>query len=851
MLRLAIGTLRTRVGGFVGAFLAVALAAVLVTAAGVMLESALRTHGKVERLSGTDLAVAGSAHLARTPAMGKPPADSEMDPDALRQTARVPEEFVPRIAALPGVRAVVPDRTVPVGLPGGGGAEAHGWDSAQLTPYALTAGTAPQSDGQAVVDARTAAALGIAPGARLDLATPTGTHTVTVTGIAEGRGPAAVFLTPAQARSLSATPDRADFLGVQLNPGADRGAVRTAVDKLLKAAGPQFGDPTRPQPRLQVVSGGGLARLEAPAVTEAQEATVPLVSVFGGTAAFAAVFVVAGTFGFSIRQRLREIGLLRAVGATPGQVRRMIASEALLVALAASAVGVPLGYLFAEVLHTLFDQANALPDGFVVRDGWIPGVVGAGTAVLTTQLAALVAAGRAAKVRPTEVFGTTGKRRILVPLLRYTLGLVAVAGGVTLLIVSMHLGGDDGASTSVAIVFTFMLAVALLGLPLARLGVALIGRPLALFGRAPALIARANGAADPGRVSAVATPIALTIAFTCTILFFGSTEAHETVAQSRARTTAGTLVVDGRDGAGLPAGTADRVAALPGVAAVSGTVETTVLDGSAGDAEEQQARGVDPGVGKVLDLGVTEGDVARLTGPGTVALGERRADALGKHAGDRVRFWLGDGTPYEAQVVAVYANAYGFGDYLLPRDVALAHSRVAAYDKVYVAPAPGVDRAALTAALAHEGRVLDRAAYLDEVSAKADEQAWANVLILGAIGLFTALGVVNTTVMAIGARAREFAVLRLSGTTRRQLFAMLRGELAVVVGLGLGLGTLIAYLTLGAFANGIAGSFSPVMPLGTYLVVAGSAVVTTYAAALLAARAVLRRDPVAALGARE
>lgn len=850
MVRLAIGTLRTRLAGFTGAFLAVALAAVLVTGAGVMLESVLRTDSPVERLSGTDLAVAASQKLERTAAMPKPSGEEEMESDPLHQTPRIAADLAVRVAAVPGVRAAVADRTVPVGLPGGAVVEAHGWDSAQLTPYRLTDGTAPTADGQAVVDTATAAALGLRPGARLELGTPQGPRPVTVTGVAEGRGTPAVFLTPGQAASLGAVPDRADFVGIVLDPGADRRAVRAALKGILASTAPQFGDALRAQPKLQVLSGGSLARLEAPAASSSQEAAMPVVAVFGGSAAFAAIFVVAGTFGFSIRQRTREIGLLRAVGATPGQIRRMISAEAFLVALAASAIGVPLGYGFSHVLAELFDAADALPAGFAVASSWLPGVVGAGTAVLVSQLAALGVAGRAAKVRPTEVLGATGKRRLLVPILRYTLGTLAAAGGVALVAVSMNLGGDEGAGASIGVVFTFMVAIALLGLPLSRLGVALIGRLVAPTGDAAGRLARANGAAEPARVSAIAVPVALTIAFACTILFIGTTVAHETIDHSKARMSA-TYVVDGSDRAGLPHEAVDRIKALPGVTAASGTVATTVMDGPAREAVELDARGVGPDTTRVLDLGVRQGSLDDLTGRDTVALGTRHADAKNKKVGDRVKFWLGDGTPMDARVVAIYDNAFGFGDYLMPRDVAVAHSTVGAFDKIYVTAAPGADRDALARELGREGRVFDRDAYLDEVSADANESAWANALILGAIAVFTALGVVNTIVMATGARGREFAVLRLAGTTRRQTMAMLRRELAVATVLGVGLGTLVAWLTLGAFANGVTGSFAPVIPMTLYLPVVAVTVALIYGAGTLAARSVLRTDPVTAIGSRD
>lgn len=854
MLRLALGTLRTRIAGFAGAFLAVLLAAVLVTGAGVLMESALRAHTPVERLDGTDFAVAASRHLERTPAMGKAKDGETLTEDAPKETARIPADLAARIAAVPGVQAAVADRTVPVVLPDGSTVEAHGWDSAQLAPYRLTAGQAPAA-GQAVLDEATAARLGTVPGGTVQLATPAGARTVTVSGIADAPAPAgakpAVFLPADQTAALSAVPDRADFVGVVLAPGADRDAVRGALDGIVREAGPQFGDPARPQPKLHVLSGGSLGRLEAPAVTGMQDATTAVAGTFGGFAATAAIFVVAGTFGFSVTRRTREIGLLRAVGATPGQIRRMISAEALLVALAAAGIGTPLGYLFARVLKALFGHAGALPPGFALHDGWIPAVVGIGAAVLTTQIAALAAAFRAAKVKPTEVFGATpGKRRIVVPVLRWLLGLAGIGGGIALLIVSLHLSGDDGASSSVGIVFTFMFGVAMLGRPIARLGVALVGRLTTLFGGAPAQLARANGASDPARISAVATPIALTVAFICTVLFLNTTVATETVAQSKARTTAD-FVVDGADRAGVGADAVARIAGLPGVASASGTVATTVLDGSATDATVADARGIGPETSRVLDLGVRSGDLAQLTGDGTVAVGKLRADGMGKDVGDRVRLWLGDGTPVSLRIVAVYDHGFGFGDFLLPRDVALRHSTVGAYDKVYVSTAPGADKAAVARALAAEGHVLDRAAYLGEVRHDADRDAWASALLLGVIGLFTAIGVVNTMVMATGQRGREFAVLRLSGTTRRQAFAMLRHELAVVAAIGIGLGTAIAWVTLGAFSHGITGTWAPDLPVGRYLAVAGGALAITYAASVLSARTVLRDDPVAAIGARE
>ncbi len=58
-----------------------------------------------------------------------------------------------------------------------------------------------------------------------------------------------------------------------------------------------------------------------------------------GVAVFMSIFVVGSTFGFVVATRRRQLGLLRLVGATPRQVRRMILGESALVAVVAAVIG--------------------------------------------------------------------------------------------------------------------------------------------------------------------------------------------------------------------------------------------------------------------------------------------------------------------------------------------------------------------------------------------------------------------------------------------------------------------------------------------------------------------------------
>ena len=110
-----------------------------------------------------------------------------------------------------------------------------------------------------------------------------------------------------------------------------------------------------------MLTGDARGKAEYPELQEARTTLIAVTASFGGLALFIAIFVVASTMGLSIQQREREIALLRAVAATPGQIRRMIAWEAAIVGLVGSAVGIWPGAMLGR----------ALADG-LVRHGIAP-----------------------------------------------------------------------------------------------------------------------------------------------------------------------------------------------------------------------------------------------------------------------------------------------------------------------------------------------------------------------------------------------------------------------------------------------------------------------------------------------
>src|SRR5204862_188039 len=211
---------------------------------------------------------------------------------------------------------------------------------------------------------------------------------------------------------------RVDAIGVLAAPGFD-------VSRLRAAAG-----------GAQVLTGGGRGAAEYPELGRSRTVLIPVTAAFGGLAMFIAIFVVAGTLGLSIQQREREIALLRAVAATPGQIRRMIAWEAAIVALVGSAAGIWPGIVLGRALAQGLVRHGIVPPNFTLDYDWLPAAAAIVGGVAAALLAVLAAGRRAARVPPTlALTDAAAEPRLLGPG-RIIGGLIALAAAVPLFAVS-------------------------------------------------------------------------------------------------------------------------------------------------------------------------------------------------------------------------------------------------------------------------------------------------------------------------------------------------------------------------------------------------------------------------------
>ncbi|WP_406290761.1 ABC transporter permease [Embleya sp. NBC_00896] len=847
MFFLALRTLRARKGGFVGAFVALVCAAALVTACGALLETGLRGEIRIERYAGTDTVVTADQNLHWTKhKKGKTKVKSK----PLTERAWLDQAAVERLRAIPGVAAAVPELTFPAhvltagghALESGGNAWGHAWESAELTPFTLRAGRAPTAPDEIVLDADLARRARVEVGGTVTVQSTQAPGSYRVVGVAAPHGrdglarQATVFFAGGEARRLAGHPGQVAAVGLRTAPGADTAAVRTAARAALAGTG------------AQVRTGTDRGPAEFPAAAKARVGLISLGGALGGTSLLIAILVVVGTFALSIQQRRREIALLRAIGATPRQVRRMVGREALVVGLLAGALGAFAGLGLARWLHGRFVSFGALPDTLALKLTPIPMIGAALLTLLAAWAAARVSVRRAARVRPSEAMAESVIERSRLGLGRTIAGVIALAGYVVLLLVLRTLDTEPK-STPVTFVTVVLaaVAIALLGPVLARAGTAVLGAVVGRLSPVSGFLAARNARAAAERVAAVVTPLSLAVAMASTILFTQSTTSHAAQNQAADGTLASYTLAAGDPG--VPGAAAQAARAVPGVEVVTEVVHTMVRAGK----DKFAAQGVTPqGLDRSLDLRTSAGSLAGMT-DGTVAVSDLAAKTKGVGVGDELKVTMGDGVVVPLRVVAVYERGLGFGDLTLPHAVAAAHVDRPSADAVLISGTPALDRAALRKALGgFPGvRVLDRGEVEQARKERAGTQAQVNYVGMGLIIAFTGIAVVNTLVMATSARRREFALLQLVGTTRRQVMRMLRWETGAVVLLATGLGTAVAFATLTAYSVGMTGSAAPYAPPLTYAAVVLTAAALALVSTVLPARLALRGNPADTMGLRD
>ncbi|WP_395106872.1 ABC transporter permease [Actinomadura sp. SCN-SB] len=758
-----------------------------------------------------------------------------------------------RAGALPGVASATGTVSGFTALAGRDGRMlGDGWATmgANYSGQPLVEGRAPRAAGEIAIDAETAARSGYGVGdtVRLSVSGPvldgrvTGVFSTTDGNVAAG-GTLTVFDT-ATAQRLFAEPGRYNHIDLEAAPGTSQDALRRQVERLLP-----YGS--------EAVTRGELVRQQTARNAASFSSLSQILLACAGVALFVGGFLIVNTFTMLIARRGRELALLRAVGATRGQVTRSVLAEAAMVGLVASAVGLAIGAGVGAAVRALLSASGGLlPDGpLVISSATVLVSLGLGLGV--TLAAAWLPARHVSAIPPVAAlsgaYTPPAGRRLVV---RDSIGAVLAATGGGMVVASTFADGGGTAALDEQEALLGLGAVLLLTgvfvlTPLiSRPVIAAAGPALRRFGVVGRLAGR-NAVRDPRRTAATAS--ALTIGLTLiTALSVLGTSADRTIRElAGADYIRADYVVTMANSGSLAPDAERRLNALEEVVASSPRRETPARV----DGEDQAVTGFDTAtIRQLVGFEFVEGTYA----PGdTAVVDDVTAAERGWRVGDTLTVVWPDGRRGTLTVSGLYRSAFDRG-VKVDTSVMDPHLDRIADNQIFLKTRGGTsdaNRRAVERALGGSPavRVSDKDDLVKQFTGAVGIVLSVLYGMLALAVLVAVLGVVNTMAMSVHERAREIGLLRAVGLDRQGVRLMIRLEATVIAlfggALGVALGVLLGWAAGELVSTTVLDTWSFVVPWGRLALVLVSAALVGVAAAVWPARRATRLGTLEAIGA--
>lgn len=600
---------------------------------------------------------------------------------------------------------------------------------------------------------------------------------------------------------------------------------------------------------VEAVSAADEAAAQSDALSESLGFLSTALLVFALVAVFVASFIIQNTFRIIVRQRQKELALLRAVGATGSQVIWMVIIEALLVAIVASVLGILFGFVIAQGLTSIMSGI-----GFDLPSTSAPLasrtiIVSLAVGIVVTVAAAVLPAVRASKIPPVAALQDVDVSLRMSDRKRTIIGGVLLAAGIGLIVAGLFgdvldLGPLNELSAVGLGALVLFLAVSLLSSRIVKPLAKAIGWPLPKFDNLTGTLAVENSVRKPRRTATTASALMIGLALVGFFFVLGdSIKASASSAIEEGLRADYVLSVSGFSG-GFSPQLGENLRDEPEIEAVT-PLRFGFWDN---DGTEDFVMGVDTDtIAQTIELGVTQGSIEALGGGGVFVV-EDVANDNGWILGDTIPMGFATtglqqmelvGTFTEANVVQanylISLDTYGdnFAGFGTDVDFVVA---VKAADGV----TPETSRAVIDAAAVDYPNVEVR----DQVEYRQSQEDQVNQLLV----MFNALlilaviiamfGITNTLALSVFERTREIGLLRAVGMNRRQVRRMIRWESIIVAVIGAILGVIVGLffgiiVTAALSAQGINVLSIPVVQI-VGLVVFG--VVAGLLAAILPAR---------------
>ena len=573
---------------------------------------------------------------------------------------------------------------------------------------------------------------------------------------------------------LAAPDGRVSTISIDLAKGASLDTVKSEVTKVVP-------DGTQVKTRAELIK-------EQNKTIESQLGFIQtFLMVFVVVAMFVGSFIIMNSFAMSVRQRVKEFALLRAVGASPASVFGVVFLQAVVIGVVGSALGVAAGAGLLAGLSALLDAAGMpLLEGTGLNGTIIAISLAVGLAV--TVVGALLPAREAALTHPVEAMrGVSGSREKSLVLRTILGGLLLAAGAAAIaaawvnadltqrgLIMGLGAGGT-------------VLGLLIVSPTLARPVVAVLGLPFRLLRPAGRLAVR-NIVHNPRRTANTSGALMVGMALVCA----GATLAasfNASTADEIDRSLKADLLVQpatmSSSNTKLSSEKAKELAAIDGVKETSSYTlyvnAVTKPDGSQNPAATSLV--IDPATySSAYDIRVTSGSLSDLDAT-HVAVNKDENLKMG----DKVTL-TGPNGSVEATVGAIVDPKGIGGTYFYSPKVAAAvgswTSPGTSTDPDHVLDAPlgmlltledgaNLDtvrhKAEDIVADTYQYSVNDANQLSDKVGQRINQMLAVLYGLLGLSIVIAILGIVNTLVLSVSERTREIGLMRAVGLGKTQL----------------------------------------------------------------------------------
>jgi putative ABC transport system permease protein len=717
-------------------------------------------------------------------------------------SAGVPVALVSQLSKVAGVKAAQISASAPIVLLGSdgkkvqsGGAPAIGgnWtpaDQSITPPPNFVAGSAPTTANQVVVNEGAAKKGHLKVGDQVTVITLShGPVKATLSGIyhtdSETGGYIGALFTEQQALRLFTDGVHIDNVDLSAQSGVSQNVLRDRVANQLPSD-------------LKATTGDQVRKDDQDSLQKALSFINYFLLAFGAIALLVGTFIIYNTFSMIVAQRLRELALLRAIGASRKQVRRAVVFEAAVIGFIGSVIGVAGGIALAFGLRAFLDAVGSgLPSGGLTlsaRTVIVSLVVGTGV----TLLSAYSPARRASKIAPVaamrEEFATTTaaslRRRNIIGSILLLIGVVATVAGATASSSATGAGliglGLLGSASGVLMLAPLM-SRAVIGV----LG-SVIGRPFGTVGR----LARTNSVRNPRRTAATAFALTLGLMLVSAISVIGASTKASLNGLVDNDVRADYLLTG--SAFGVPTGAAQAAAKAPGVASVTQIRSFVVLV----NGSQESGSAIDGPLLAVARVNFSSGG-GEPTGSTLIV---SKTQAKDKHwvVGSTVTFSVAGGNAVIETVGGIYADNPLLGAWNASGQSfrTLIPNSQEADDVALVRAVPGTNLQTLRTSLETATDPYYVVDVQNRNEFKGTQAGQVNGLLgvlYGLLGLaivIAILGIINTLALSVVERRREIGMLRAIGMQRKQVRRTIYVESALIAMFGAVLGLAIG-LTYG------------------------------------------------------